>query len=139
MTKNVYSVCSLDGIIFVDFLKPPSVVNFRNAIDDVVLCEQNQLRLWDLSCGIKLATPEIKALARYAKSKFTTPFSKVAIVAPDKLTFGLFRVHDVEREDSLVEQIVFRSKHDAMAWFKQGTLNDTVSPEHFRFLKTDQN
>jgi hypothetical protein len=121
VNKNMFSVYLLDGIIFVDFLKPPSVENFRNAIDDVSLCELNQLRLWDLTCGIKLTTAEIKALARYAKSKFTTPFSKAAIVAPDNLTFGLFRLHDVEREDSLVEQIVFRTKQEALAWLKQGT------------------
>jgi hypothetical protein len=122
VTENVFSIYSLGGIIFVDFLKPPSVENFKNAIDDVVLCERNRRRLWDLTCGIKFTTAEIKALARYAKSELTTPFSKAAIVAPDNLTFGLFRVHDVEREDSLVEQIVFRNKRDALAWLKQCTV-----------------
>lgn len=122
MINNIFSISSLDGIIFINFLKSPSVEDFLNAIDEVTISEQNKLRLWDLSCGIKFTTAEVKVLARYAKSKFTTSFSKVAIVAPDKLTFGLFRVHDIEREDSLVEQIVFRNKRDAVAWLKQVNL-----------------
>ena len=122
MTKNVFSITSLDGIIFVNFLKSPSLEDFLNAIDEVGKCDQNRLRLWDLTCGINFTTAEVKALARYSKSKFTTPFSKAAIVAPDKLTFGLFRVHDIEREDSLVEQIVFRNKIDALTWLKQENL-----------------
>ncbi len=116
----MYSIYSQDDIIVVDFLTQPSFKGFRNAIDDVALCEQNRLRLWDLTCGIKLTTAEVKALARYAKSKLTTPLSRAAIVAPDDLTFGLFRVHDVEREDLLVEQFVFRNRRDALAWLKQG-------------------
>jgi hypothetical protein len=121
VTENVYSIYSLDGIIFVYFFNSPSIEDFFNAIDDVAICDQNRLRLWDLTCGIKLTSAQVKAIARYAKSQFTTPSSKVAIIAPDKLTFGLFRVHDVEREDSLVEQIVFRTERDALTWLNQGT------------------
>ena len=124
----MFSIYSEDDIIVVDFLKQPSFKGFRNAIDDVALCEQNRLRLWDLTCGIRLTMAEVKALARYAKSKFTTPFSRAAIVAPDDLTFGLFRVHDVEREDPLVEQFVFRKKRDALAWLKQNSFKGVPLP-----------
>lgn len=120
MTENVFSIYSLDGIVFVDFFKPPSVEDFFKAIDNVAICDRNRLRLWDLTCGVKMTSAQVTAIARYAKSKFTTPSSKVAIIAPDKLTYGLFRVHDVEREDHLIEQIVFHTKRDALAWIKQG-------------------
>lgn len=119
--SDLFSIYSQEGIIAVDFSKSPSVDIFKNAIDDVSLCENNMLRLWDMTCRIDLTTAEVRALARYAKSKLKTPFSKVAIVAPDDLTFGLFRLHEVEREDRFLKQRVFRTKQDALAWLKRYT------------------
>ena len=128
MTGNVWSIHSLDEIIFITFLKSPSIEDFFNAIDNVAIYDQNSLRFWDLTCGIEFTPAQIRTIAKYAKSKFTTPSSKAAIFAPDKLTFGLFRIHGVEREDDLVEQNVFSSRRDALAWLKQGTEDMVLFP-----------
>jgi hypothetical protein len=76
VTKNVFSIYSLDGIVFVNFLRQPSVENFLNAIDDVALCDQNRLRLWDVTCGIKLTSAQVRAIARYEKIKVHDIFLK---------------------------------------------------------------
>lgn len=118
MTAKVYSIDSLDGITAVNFFRSPTTEDFYSAIDDVAKRELNHLRFWDLTCGVEWTSTQAEKVAIYAKLRFKTPFSKAAIVAPDDLTYGLFRVHDVFREDGLVEQMVFRTKQDALTWLK---------------------
>lgn len=121
-----YSIKAANGIIQVSFSRQPEVEEFRHAIVEVAHHKNNQFRIWDLSCGVTWTPDESAAIARYAKETFSTPASKVAIIAPDNLTFGLFRVHDVFRQDDLTEQIVFRSAGEAYEWINK---NKEINPK----------
>lgn len=113
---EVYTIESVDGITAIRFLKAPSTEEVHRAVDDVADNSPTNLRLWDLTCGSFIqSSDQLKALAAYGKSKLFPP-SKVAIVAPEDLAFGLSRVFEVYREDDVSEHMVFRSEEEARIW-----------------------
>ena len=116
MAKN-YTIESKEGITIIRLIKEAGLEDLCHAIDDVANNFLSDLRLWDISCGVNLTDTEISQLAEYGKSKFFIP-SKIAIVAPKDLAFGIARMHDVYRKDDLVEQEVFRTEQEAWAWLK---------------------
>jgi hypothetical protein len=122
LSKN-HSIECKDEITTVRFFMEPGLDDMCNAVYDVAENYPNELRLWDLSCGINLSNIEIEQLSKYAKSKFLTP-AKIAVVASGDLAFGLARVHDFYREQEIIEQRVFRTEQKARAW-----LNSYKRPE----------
>ena len=117
MAKN-YSIDTTDGVTTVRFSKDPGVEDIRNAIDGVAENYLSKLRLWDLrSVGIKLNSSQKKQLVEYGKSKFLVP-SKVAIVAPEDLAYGLKRMYEIYREEGLTETAIFRTEQAARVWLK---------------------
>ena len=117
MDKN-YSIDSTDGVTVVRFYKRLGIDEIRNAIIDVAENHLSDLRLWDFSkADINLTSSQIEELAKYGKSKFSIP-SKVAIVAPEDLAFGLMRIYEVYREEDQAEIKVFRSEQDAWVWLR---------------------
>ena len=61
---------------------------------------------------------DMERITEYSDLIINIPLSKIAIVAPDDLTFGLFRVHEFHRDNKDHEQIVFRNRKDAESWLK---------------------
>ena len=117
MDKN-YSIDTVDGVTVVRFYKSLGIDEIRNAITDVAQNHLSDLRLWDFSkAEINLTSSQIEQLAKYGKAKFSIP-SKVAIVAPEDLAFGLMRIYEVHREEDQAEIKVFRSEQDAWGWLK---------------------
>ena len=112
-----YRIESKDGITTIRFSTIPGLDDICNAIDDVAANYKSELRIWDLSNGFNLTDAHLKKLAEHGKSKFLMP-SKVAVIAPNDLAYGLARIHDVYREDRLSEQRIFRTEHEARAWLK---------------------
>ena len=119
---EVYSIELRDGIVCVTFPRPPQVEEFYRALDEVIALERNRYRLWDFSCGLDWSTTELELIADYAKANARIPSSKIGVIAPDDLTYGLFRMHDVFREDQFAEQVVFRSRDEAIDWLQQQRL-----------------
>ena len=115
----MHSIEIKDGITHVSFHGTPDLQDFFDAVDEVLQHGHVRLRLWDLANGMELPTEKIRKLAEYAKLRFSAVHAKVAIVAPDDLSFGLTRVYDVYREDSNVEQMIFRNKEQAISWLKE--------------------
>lgn len=110
-----YTVEQADGITYVRFV---GVAGFDDAIDAAIEVEglkDNSLRLWDLSGGVDVSTPDVRRLGEHAKSKLSLP-SKVAIVAPEDHPFGIARMHEVFREHPDVAYQVFRSEDEAVSW-----------------------
>ena len=66
-----------------------------------------------------MTTTELNQIAEQGKSKILIP-SRLAIVAPEDLSFGLSRVFNVHREDQFINQQVFRTEQEALVWFKKG-------------------
>ena len=116
---EVYTIESFDGITAIRFSKAPSTEVFRNAVDDVADDNPTTLRLWDLTCGgFTQSADQLKELAAYGKSKPFPP-SKVALLAPEDLAFGLSRAFEVYREDDVSEHMVFRTEEEARIWLAQ--------------------
>lgn len=110
-----YLIESKDGITTIRFSTSPGLDEICKAIDDVVEKYPSGLRLWDFSNGFNLTDADLKKLGEYGKSKFAIP-SKVAVVAPNDLAYGVARVHDVYRENQFLEQRIFRTEQEARAW-----------------------
>ncbi len=60
---------------------------------------------------MNLSEIEIQKIAEYGKLKFTSP-ARVAILAPADLTFGLSRMHEVYKEQAILEERIFRNEND---------------------------
>ena len=109
-----------DGITTIRFSTSPGLDDIYKAIDAVVENYLSGLRIWDFSNGFNLADAELKQLAEYGKSKFPIP-SKVAVVAPNDLAYGVARVHDVYRESEILDEMIFRTEQEARAWLLSQT------------------
>lgn len=116
MIKN-YLIEAEDGVTTVRFTQKPGMNDIQSAIDEVAeKSYMNELRLWDFSNGSSNITEtDLHQLAEYGKSRFLLP-SKVAIVAPKNLEFGLSRMYEVYREEGLVKHRVFHTEQEARAW-----------------------
>ena len=117
MEKN-YTVEITDDITVVRFLIKPGPDEIRMSIDDVAAMGASGLRLWDLSTdGWNLTTEELGEIADYAKTKLLLP-SKVAIVAPRDLSYGISRVYEAFRRQEGLEIDIFRDEQAALNWLK---------------------
>lgn len=116
--EALHSITVIDAITVITFHRKPILDEFYRTVDTVVQDGQPSVRLWDLSCGLELTSNELISLASYARCKFNQS-SRAAIVAPDDLTYGLFRLLDVYRDDCTVEQMIFRSKPEAVDWLRE--------------------
>ena len=113
-----YSIEMAGDILIVSFSGPPSLSDYCAAMDEIAKHEDNLLRLWDMSCGFSMSHDNIERMAKYARLKLSSPGSKVAVYAPQDLTFGLFRVNEVYRTHGSVAYQVFRHKEEAIEWLK---------------------
>ena len=116
-----YSIDKMNGIIAVRFNEGPEAIDICNSLDDAARIRPGNLRLWDFTCGADLTNDDIQIVANHAKS-IQLPAGRVAIVAPQDLSFGVFRVYAAHREQTQVKLSVFRSEQEALDWLK----NDSV-------------
>lgn len=117
MAKN-HSIVTRDGVMTIRFSRSPSVDDIREAIDDVASSNPPPLRLWDLSfAGLNLTADQLREAAAHGRSKQFPP-SKIAIVAPDDLAFGLSRQFEFFRVDEQATTGVFRTEKEALAWLR---------------------
>ena len=116
----------MDGIIIVRFRHTPDALGLVDALDEVARIRPGKLRLWDFSCGADLAHEDIQSVANHANS-IALPAGKVAVVAPQDLTYGVFRILAVYREEKQVDVEVFRAGNAAICWLKNGTADKGYS------------
>jgi hypothetical protein len=117
MKKN-YTVEIADDVTTVRFFIKPGPDEIRKSIDDVASINASGLRLWDLSAGgWDLTSEKLEEIADYAKTKLMLP-SKVAIVAPKDLSYGLSRVYEALRRQEGLEIEIFRDEQKALSWLK---------------------
>lgn len=89
----------------------------KKAMDDVLEKGACDLRLWEFKVGVAIDTSQIEEIAKYGEQIWPVP-SRAAIVAPDDLSFGLARIHDVHRDQNKRETMVFRTVQEAIKWLK---------------------
>ena len=78
-------------------------------------------RLWDYSCSANLTNGDIEKIAWHAKSN-NMQSGKVAIVGPQDLTYGVFRVYIALREEDRTRLAVFRTEEKAVEWLKESSV-----------------
>lgn len=118
MEKN-YSIDIIDEVLTIRFRTAPKLDDLYGALDEVLARKPSKLRLWDLTKGgLTLTTQQLQGIAKYGKSLEFHP-SKVAIVAPDMLSFGLARMFEVYREKESIEHGVFHTEEEALAWLRE--------------------
>ena len=114
---NIFSVRLVDGITAIRFTQKPEFSDIIQAIDEASKTDAEGLRLWDLSAGLDLSDPQLRQIAEYGKNKLPAS-AKVAIVAPQDLTFGITRVYEVYRKHEQLDFMVFRTEQEAIKWLK---------------------
>ena len=118
--SKYYSIKHVNGITRIQFSKSPTYNEVQTVIDDIVENFPYIKRLWVFS-NIKfdLTIDEIKAIAKYGKSKFIKP-NKLAIVAPDDRAYfklHIFQAYRKQKEHSVAN--VFRTEQEALEWLSQ--------------------
>jgi hypothetical protein len=116
--EKKYSIETIDGVITVRFHQEPEAIDICKSLDDAAQNSPGNLRLWDFTCGANLPSDDIEIVAHHAKS-IQLPSGKVAIVAPQDLTFGIFRIYAANREETRVKLSVFRSEPEAREWLNK--------------------
>jgi len=112
-----YLIENIDGIVAVRFTQEPEAQDICDSLDDAAQINPNNLRYWDFSCGTNLASQDVEKVAEYARTIQMHP-GKVAIIAPQDLTYGLFRMYEVYRQEERIQLQVFRSTQEAIDWLK---------------------
>ena len=113
-----YIIEIIDGIVEVRFTEDPEAQDICDSLDDAAQVSPNNLRLWDYTCGANLTGHDIEQVAEHART-IQIQSGRVAIVAPQDLTFGLFRMYEVHRKEERIQLSVFRSIEEAREWLKR--------------------
>jgi hypothetical protein len=121
MDRN-YNIDINDGILAVRFLNNPGPDDICASLDDASKITPGRFRLWDFTCGVNLTNEDIQKAANHAKSNIMQS-GKVAIVAPQDLTFGIFKVFAAHRDEERIKLDVFRTEDEAVWWLKKGDAN----------------
>ena len=116
MEKN-YRIETIDGIIVVRFNQNPVAADICASLDEASKMIPCDLRMWDFSNGANLTTGDVQMTARHAK-EIPMPPGRVAIVAPKDITYGVFRMYEVFRNEEPVSLRVFRDENEAVEWLK---------------------
>ena len=115
-----YVIETVETVSVCRFTRQASMREIREGIEAQLQTGAGPLRLYDFSAGLQaLSMDQVCSLAEYSKSLPTAPGSKVAIVAPDDLSFGLARMFEVYREDGVLQNTVFRNFEEAIAWLRE--------------------
>jgi hypothetical protein len=116
--KPVYEISSEDGILRVDFLRSPEREDLVALMDEMESMEHCALRLYVvIKAEILLSTAIVRQAAEDAQAYSHQP-SKIAVVAPGSISYGISRIYKVFRETDETEFDVFRDLDEARAWLK---------------------
>lgn len=118
MTK-IFSIIQHEDITEVSFSSPPGLADLLEATNAHATKKVSRKRLWDMSCGYNISTEELQKIAQRGRTVRTPEHSKVAIVAPDDLSYGITRVYSALRQDPRSQHKTFRSRDEAIAWLNE--------------------
>lgn len=116
--KPNYSIERVDGVLVVRFEETPTLQEISSAIEVLAKTEDNSLRLWVFRKDANFSSAEIVQIANHHKS-LQFPPSRMAVVAPTDLAYGLARMHEVYRSQDNQIQAIFRTEQEAFEWILQ--------------------
>ena len=110
-------ITRIDEIMKIKFSYKPSREDMLLGLDVTAEKFPALLRMWVFADGISLSSQELQTVSEHAKTLFP-PNSKLALVSPTDLGFGLSRIYNVYREDGATNVMVFRSEEEAEEWLR---------------------
>ena len=114
---KAYQIEEKGDITVVTFIYPPGCLDFYDAFMEVL--RQGgfaRYRLWDLSCGFDLSSPEMQDLGLYSASIIDGSPAMVGVIAPDDLSYGLAKMMGGYSPSKSIDYRVFRSRVEALKW-----------------------
>lgn len=120
--SKIFSIIQHDDFTEMRFSSSPNAQDGLEAIrEQAALGKVHRKRLWDMSCGYDLSEEELQTAAMTSRDTEMPENSKVAVVAPDDLSFGITRMYSVHRNDTLSrsQHQVFRGREEAIAWLNE--------------------
>ena len=120
--SKIFSIIQHDDFTEIRFMRSPTAQDGLEAIkEQAALGEVQRKRLWDMSCGYALSKEELQRAAITSRATEMPENSKVAVVAPDDLSFGISRMYSVQQNDprGRSQHHVFREREEAIAWLKE--------------------
>ncbi len=114
----IYMITREDDIVRVDFLGSPERDDMVALMDELGNMPNSSLRLYVMiKAEILLSTAEVREGADIARSYEYQP-SRIAVVAPGSITYGISRIFKVFRESDNTEFSVFRELEEARNWLR---------------------
>jgi hypothetical protein len=117
MNSN-FTIERIDGISIIRLKKDMSLAEMLDLVDQVAAAGVTDRRLWDATGYLKFSSEELGKIAARGRQHWPTP-ARVAYLAADDVSFGLFRMFEVFREQENYETRVFREEQEAMNWLKE--------------------
>ena len=114
---SLETIDGVEEVTIVDPFEPGEGVACFTALAGML---KGDLRLYDFSVGWDASTDEIKRVAELAEDLITTTAKRVALLAPEDLSYGLARMYQAYRntDKALPRFKVCRSREEALAWLK---------------------
>lgn len=114
--ESSYKISREGRIVRVDFKRSPSLEDLVALLGEMERLEDSSLRMYvTQDAEILLSTADIRAGAEQALAAGNQP-SRIAMVAPGDITYGISRIFKVFRETDQTEGQVFRTLDEARAW-----------------------
>jgi hypothetical protein len=115
--EDGFSISTIRDVTVIRFDARATLADAARALERAQEADKKGLRLWDLSKGVLASTEDVRALAMAAKGMQFPP-SRIAVMAPADVTFGLARMFQVFRNQKGQQYKVFRTEPEAMAWLE---------------------
>lgn len=114
----VYEISRDDDIVQIEFFQSPAKEDLFACMDELEQVPDSSLRLYlMIKAEILLSTAEVRNGAENARNRENQP-SRIAVVAPGNITYGISRIFKVFRESEGTEFAVFRDIDEARAWLR---------------------
>ncbi len=113
-----YKISREDDILRIDFLQSPEREDMVALMDELGNTPDSSLRLYVMiQAEVMLSTAEVREGASIARGYDYQP-SRIAVVAPGSITYGISRIFKVFRESEETEFSVFRELDEARDWLR---------------------
>ncbi len=117
--QQYYQLDIIDGVLFLKFLRKPSSVEIKSAIEQASMLGNIRLRLWEFPENCLFSEDELLLIRTKTKKIWPGP-SRSAILADERLA-TVFQNHLNQIVESKEHKTkVFRQKAAALSWLHNG-------------------
>lgn len=114
--KKVYKISRDGPVVRIEFISSPDRETMLALMRELDQLENSRLRMFVIQKSeMLLSTAEVREGAEVARALENQP-SKIAVVAPGNISYGISRIFKVFRESEATLLEVFREESAARAW-----------------------